>query len=91
MSTTTFTTRSGSLYEIDTSLSRIRRVTGPNPPTQRQGTDGEWQDYQAAAIVGGCVWYFPLEIQDPDMPIARGVLTSTVAEGLDSLTLALNV
>lgn len=88
MTTTTFTTKGGSLYEIDTRLKRIRRVTGSHEPTGRQGNDGDWQDYDNAFITHGGLWYFPSDAQDAG-PIARGVLTSVIAEGLNSLVIAL--
>lgn len=88
MTTTTFTTKGGSLYEIDPSLKRIRRVTGSHEPTGRQGNDGDWQDYYGAFIMHGALWYFPSDAQDAG-PIARGVLTSTISEGLESLALKL--
>jgi hypothetical protein len=34
-----------STYEVDREGKRIRRVSGVNPPTSNQGTDGEWKDY----------------------------------------------
>lgn len=40
-----FTTISGSLYEVDTTAKKIRRLNGKGDPTPRQGKDGEWQPY----------------------------------------------
>jgi hypothetical protein len=40
-----FTTQSGSKYEVDTDNKRIRRLTGKNEPTRRQGVDGNWRNY----------------------------------------------
>ena len=82
--TTTFSTQTGSLYEIDVDLKRIRRVTGSHEPTGRQSHDGTWQDYDDAFIAQGGLWYFPSDAQDAG-PIARGVLTSVITEGLESL------
>jgi hypothetical protein len=31
------------VYEVDLESNRVRRMTGLNPPTERQGADGEWQ------------------------------------------------
>ena len=80
----TFSTKTGSLYEIDTSLKRIRRITGSHEPTGRQSSDGDWQDYDMAFLYDGGLWYFPSDAQDAG-PIARGVLTSIITEGLESL------
>lgn len=88
MSTITVSTKSGSLYEVDVALKRIRRITGSHDPTGRQSADGTWQDYDGAVVSMGCLWYFPSDAQDSG-PIARGVLTSTITEGLDSLVMAL--
>lgn len=41
----TFTTISGSKYEIDLDSNRIRRLFGIKDPTPRQGIDGEWRQY----------------------------------------------
>lgn len=82
--TTTFTTQTGSLYEIDTDLKRIRRITGSHEPTGRQSHDGTWQDYDQAFIFQQGLWYFPTDAQD-DERIGRGVLTSVITEGLESL------
>lgn len=40
-----FITKSGSMYEVDTSAKRIRRLIGMVDPTPRQGKDGEWRVY----------------------------------------------
>ncbi len=39
----TFTTASGSMYEVDKENSKIRRLVGVDDPTPRQGYDGEWK------------------------------------------------
>jgi hypothetical protein len=43
----TFTTHSGSRYELDPATSRIRRLSGSHDPTPRQGPDGAWRTYEA--------------------------------------------
>lgn len=43
--TETFTTISGSIYEIDFAGERVRRLTGQEEPTARQPKDGEWKSY----------------------------------------------
>jgi hypothetical protein len=40
-----FTTKSGSVYEINTDSKKIRRLKGTEDPTPRQGKDGEWRPY----------------------------------------------
>jgi len=40
-----FKTLTGSTYEIDLTNKKIRRVSGLNDPTQRQGADGDWRNY----------------------------------------------
>jgi hypothetical protein len=40
-----FTTTSGSLYEVDTTAKKIRRLNGEKNPTPRMGKDGEWRHY----------------------------------------------
>ena len=41
----TFTTETGSVYEVDEERRRIRRLSGTHEPTVNQGEDGEWQSY----------------------------------------------
>ena len=41
-------TESGSVYELDPGSRRVRRMHGTHAPTERQGTDGEWKEYQEA-------------------------------------------
>lgn len=49
-----------SVYEFDFEGKRVRRVSGANPPTSMQASDGEWQDYAfvTGVAVGECanVW-----------------------------------
>jgi hypothetical protein len=40
-----FHTRNSS-YEVDLERKRIRRLSGHNRPTPRQGQDGVWKDFQ---------------------------------------------
>ena len=35
-----------SVYEINEAEHLIRRMHGANDPTPRQGTDGEWKEYE---------------------------------------------
>ena len=41
-----FTTETGSSYELDIDNSKIRRCSGPAVPTPRQGADGDWKTYE---------------------------------------------
>ena len=36
-----------STYEVDSTAKRIRRTAGINPPTQHQGEDGTWRQYES--------------------------------------------
>ena len=45
-----FVTVTGSLYELDLTGRKIRRLEGKGSPTPRQGKDGEWKDYVAVSI-----------------------------------------
>lgn len=39
-----------SIYEVDFENNRVRRVSGVNRPTPRQGSDGEWKTYQTVFL-----------------------------------------
>lgn len=77
----TFTTRSGSRYELDAEGRRVRRLGGSTEPTPRQGIDGRWREYvDATAVRVGHQVLFIWEHCD----ISKGTLTSpvtTVEEG----------
>lgn len=59
MSKLTITTRSGSAYEVDLDAKQCRRLSGENPPTERQGPDGEWRTYKFMTVpqVGRSLWF----------------------------------
>lgn len=40
-----FITETGSMYEVNHTTKQIRRLTGNNDPTSRQGHDGEWKSF----------------------------------------------
>lgn len=44
---TRFRTSSGSEYELDEEAKQIRRLSGVKQPTERQGPDNVWRDYEA--------------------------------------------
>ena len=45
-----------SVYQIDEAEHLIRRVSGANDPTPRQGTDGEWREYETIEPLMGGLW-----------------------------------
>ncbi len=50
---TRFTTETGSVYEVDAATKFIRRLSGVNDPSPRQGQDGVWKSYvECEARVG---------------------------------------
>ena len=54
-----FRTYTGSVYEVDQQGKRIRRLTGKNEPTSRQGKDNEWRAYNDLILnVGRSAWIF---------------------------------
>ncbi len=74
-----FETRN-SIYELDPDQHRIRRVSGVNDPTLRQGDDGEWQTYLTISevVVGSIVvivWEYNVEDGS-----AKGTNTSIVQQ-----------
>ena len=46
-----YTTRSGSVYEVDDTNLKIRRLTGSKDPTERQGKNGEWKAYHSITLL----------------------------------------
>lgn len=75
----TFTTESGSTYQVDLTNKKIRRVKGVADPTPRQGRDGEWKAFKQlipnAVTVG-----HPLIVMwtDEEKPFIPGGLPSTM-------------
>jgi len=69
----TFTTQSGSVYEIDGM--KIRRKTGTAPPTDRQGDD--WKTFVniSEVQVGLPVWIYWDPETTPLLPESNGVGT----------------
>jgi hypothetical protein len=39
-----------SIYEVDFDNRRVRRVSGVDRPTPRQGADGEWKSYLSVSM-----------------------------------------
>jgi len=50
MSNTLQITTDFSIYEVDFGNNRVRRVSGVNKPTPRQGADGEWKTYMSVSM-----------------------------------------
>lgn len=63
-----FVTITGSIYELDLSARRLRRLEGKLPPTPRQGVDGEWREYASVSIprVGSSLLTTWRVVQDGD-------------------------
>lgn len=40
-----FRTETNSVYEVDSSACRMRRLVGTHAPTPNQGADGVWRNY----------------------------------------------
>ena len=77
-------TTDNSIYEIDPTQRRIRRLEGRNQPTPRQGDDGGWKDYAdvSDATVGSSV----LVIWRWADGIAQGTCTSPVRSIVDAVS-----
>lgn len=46
-----FITMSGSRYEADLQNKKIRRLSGANQPTLRQGKDGDWREFDSISSI----------------------------------------
>lgn len=73
-----FLTESGSIYEIDHTERKVRRVSGKGPGTPRVGTDGSWRTFMDLnqPTVGNAVliqWRL-----NPDSGALETTLTSAV-------------
>jgi hypothetical protein len=86
-----FTTISGSCYEVDQENKLIRRLSGRNSPTHRQGKEGEYRKYAgiSSIVVGNPVlikWLSdtPLLPGSPEQAIPA-TMTSQVEEILSGL------
>jgi hypothetical protein len=71
----TFTTSSGSRYEVDAPGQRIRRLGGRTEPTPRQGIDGRWREYVEIGPVEVGLPVLVLWTHEPHLP---GTVTSRV-------------
>ena len=77
-----FTTETGSVYELDEEGKQIRRVSGTHSATAHQSPDGEWQTYLSATpVVKGKVVRIVWRVDYEGTPgaIIRRTITSRVA------------
>lgn len=68
-------TASGSIYEIDQYESKIRRVSGSTPGTQRVGQDGEWRTFMDM-VIGETL--FIVWRQNPETLVLETTVTSPI-------------
>lgn len=76
-----FQTQSGSIYEIDWTLSSLRRLSGTGEPTKRVGSDQKWKKFHSCSppAVGMPVAVDWSGHEDPVLPGATPMtLTSPV-------------
>lgn len=77
-----FTTESGSVYEVDNSACRMRRLSGTHEPTNNQGPDGNWKNYgliSAIAVDSPVLIVWLVEPDDVNWKV-RTTLTSLVVD-----------
>jgi hypothetical protein len=69
-----------SVYEIDWGNSRIRRNSGTNDPTPRQGNDGVWKSFASISqvILGENVLIVWRYVGTGDDEVAESTITSAV-------------
>jgi hypothetical protein len=79
---TTFTTRSGSVYQVDTANQKVRRLEGEADPTPRQGKDGEWKSYEWI----GCLSDYILVGNEGKIKVGEGALIVWVQSEHQSLS-----
>lgn len=87
-----FITESGSTYEVDEVLKKVRRLRGQADPTPRQGSDGNWREFDSISpvLVGQpvlIVWPVPEVVEgvSEDISPVPGTLTSRVQEVRDDI------
>lgn len=69
----TFTTESGSTYEVNMTNSIICRTGGTHPPTKSQGTDGEWKSYNKLDVFVGKRAFIQWEPDSPKFTVTTPV------------------
>lgn len=77
-----FKTISGSLYEIDQASKKIRRLSGFNQATARQGQDGDWKPYdRISQLEVGIPLFVVWEVTNGQGEVVlKSTATSVVAE-----------
>ena len=78
-----FVTETGSVYQLDETGHRARRLSGTQAPTARVGSDGAWRAYVTATpvVVGQpvvVVWAIDDEPDGTGLLTARSTVTSPV-------------
>jgi hypothetical protein len=63
-----------SLYLVDVTNKRVKRVDSEHPPTRRQGMDGNWHSISDANLIAGGV-FFVWQYEEGN---GKGTLTSPV-------------
>lgn len=81
-----FKTATCSIYEVDMVNKRIRRLHGVNNPTDRQGEDGIWKQFEEITAIEPnksvvIVWSRNLT---GDVPVMKTTVTSAVDKILNS-------
>lgn len=85
-----YKTKSGSQYEVDLEGKKIRRLFGEVTPTERQGNDGEWKEFETISniVIGNSVIIGWRLIGDAGSFVLQTTLTSPVTEIIDISTLS---
>jgi len=74
-----FQTETGSTYEVDPVLKRMRRLGGTHAPTRNQRADGEWRAYCSIGPIRDGKHVLVVWGTEPETPgILRRTLTSVV-------------
>ena len=80
-------TESRSIYQVDTTQKRLRRLQGAINPTPRIGKDGEWKSYSSLypdpIVIGKSmiiIWGSDVPYLDPEEPGAKTTQTSFVVK-----------
>jgi hypothetical protein len=78
-------TYSGSIYEVDSTLHRARRLIGNGPPTERVGDT--WREYARLELEVGqsMVFIWEFIIKENEIPIAKSTITSKVLKITETL------
>ena len=75
-----FKTESGSVYEVNESTKKIRRIFGKGSATPRQGKDQEWKDYLSITTTYDNCLLITWSIENN---VAKTTMTSPLIEAED--------